>query len=150
MREMRECNFSDGLAVLQGDLAATFTPVSLEETGRILLDQFGIKADLTRFDTEKGNTFRCDSADGKSVVLKIANPQDTPVELSLQVAVDSVGFLVLSSIWHSLSPGHDSSDRAFSQCPARGNTQCASHGWRLHDAPRRWQLQASDHRQRTC
>lgn len=87
MLEMRECKVSDGLAVLQGDLAVPFTPVSLEEGGRILLNQFGIKADLTRFATEKDDTFRCDSVSGKSFVLKIANPQEAPVELSLQVEV---------------------------------------------------------------
>ncbi len=85
MRQMRKDEVS--LATLQCDLEATFTPVTLEEGGRILLDQFGIEAHLTRFATEKDDTFRCDSASGTSYVLKIANPQEAPIELSLQIEV---------------------------------------------------------------
>ncbi|WP_122523523.1 phosphotransferase [Pseudomonas viridiflava] len=87
MRKTLNCVDMAGLTALQGDLAAPFAPISLEEGGRILLDQFGIKADLTRFSTEKDDTFRCDSADGRSCVLKISNPQEVPVELSLQIEV---------------------------------------------------------------
>ncbi|RMM82883.1 putative homoserine kinase type II [Pseudomonas coronafaciens pv. striafaciens] len=87
MPEMRKDEMSCGLAALQGDLAAPFTPVSLEEGRRVLLDQFGVDAELVRFATEKDDTFRCDSVCGKTYVLKIANPQEGPVELSLQIEV---------------------------------------------------------------
>ncbi|MBD9467196.1 phosphotransferase [Pseudomonas sp. Pdm06] len=87
MRVIRKDGFSEGLAALQGDLAAPFSPVSVEEGGRILRDRFGVEADLTRFATEKDDTFRCDSSDGQSYVLKIANPQEAPLELSLQIEV---------------------------------------------------------------
>lgn len=87
MREMHEAVDTDGLTALQGDLAAPFTPITLEKAGLILQDQFGIKADLTRFSTEKDDTFRCNTADGKSCVLKISNPREVPVELSLQIDV---------------------------------------------------------------
>lgn len=79
--------FSDSLIALQGDLAAPFTPVSLEEGRRIVLEQFGISAQLTRFATEKDDTFRCDCSSGQSYVLKIANPQESPIELWLQIEV---------------------------------------------------------------
>ena len=78
---------SEDFASLQGDLAAPFTPVSLEEGTRILREQFGLSADLTRFTTEKDDTFRCDCQSGTSYVLKIANPREVPLELSLQVEV---------------------------------------------------------------
>ncbi|WP_248730343.1 phosphotransferase [Pseudomonas sp. MWU13-2517] len=87
MSLIQQSPFGVELAALQGDLATSFTPVSLEEGARILLEQFGIEADLTRFATEKDDTFRCDSASGTSYVLKIANPQEAPVELSLQIEV---------------------------------------------------------------
>lgn len=87
MQKMRKGVDTDGLAALQGDLAAPFTPISLEEGGRILQDHFGINAALTRFSTEKDDTFRCDTADGTSCVLKISNPREVPVELSLQIEV---------------------------------------------------------------
>ncbi|WP_147480276.1 phosphotransferase, partial [Pseudomonas coronafaciens] len=87
MTEMRKNEMSCGLAALQGDLAAPFTPVSLEEGRRVLLDQFGVDAELVRFATEKDDTFRCDSVCGKTYVLKVANPQEAPVELSLQIEV---------------------------------------------------------------
>ena len=77
----------DDLALLQGDLATPFTPVTDEEAAAVLGAQFGIKAGLTRFSTEKDDTFRCDTPDDQSYVLKIANPQEKPVELSLQVEV---------------------------------------------------------------
>ncbi|OUM07823.1 serine kinase [Pseudomonas syringae] len=87
MRVNQEHRLSEELGVLQGDLAASFTSVSLEEGARILQEQFGVDADLTRFATEKDDTFRCDSSNGQSYVLKIANPQEAPVELSLQIEV---------------------------------------------------------------
>lgn len=87
MRETRKSKVIDDLAALQGDLAAPFAPVSLEEGGRILLDQFGIEANLTRFATEKDDTFRCESANGNAYVLKIANPREAALELSLQIDV---------------------------------------------------------------
>lgn len=87
MQVIRKGTFSDGLKSLQGDLAAPFTAVSLEEGGRILHDLFGIEAVLTRFATEKDDTFRCDTKSGQACVLKIANPQEAPQELSLQIEV---------------------------------------------------------------
>ncbi|MCF5502868.1 phosphotransferase [Pseudomonas syringae] len=87
MRVILKDRLSEDLAALQGDLAATFTPVSLEEGAQILRAQFGVSGTLTRFATEKDDTFRCDAPGGKSYVLKIANPQEVPLELSLQVEV---------------------------------------------------------------
>ncbi len=87
MRVIRKDPFSEDLAALQGDLAAPFTSVSQEEGAQVLREQFGVNADLTRFATEKDDTFRCDCPDGRSYVLKIANPQEVPLELSLQVEV---------------------------------------------------------------
>uniref|UniRef100_A0A7C1WR46 Hydroxylysine kinase n=1 Tax=Pseudomonas graminis TaxID=158627 RepID=A0A7C1WR46_9PSED len=87
MRAVENKQFSEELTALQGDLAASFTHVPLEEAAQILHEQYGIAAVLTRFATEKDDTFRCDSASGKSYVLKIANPQEDPVELSLQIEV---------------------------------------------------------------
>lgn len=87
MQVIRKHEFSEGLTALQGDLAAPFTPVSLEEGRRIVLEHFGLSADLMRFATEKDDTFRCDCANGQSYVLKIANPQEAPLELSLQIDV---------------------------------------------------------------
>ncbi|KPZ01599.1 phosphotransferase [Pseudomonas syringae] len=87
MQVIGKDQFSESLIALQGDLAAPFTPVSLEEGRRIVLEQFGISAQLTRFATEKDDTFRCDCSSGQSYVLKIANPQESPIELSLQIEV---------------------------------------------------------------
>jgi Ser/Thr protein kinase RdoA (MazF antagonist) len=74
------------VARLARDLADTFTVVEKDEARDIVLRFFGIAGDATRFSTEKDDTFRIDTTDGKRYVLKVSNPGESVEELDLQVA----------------------------------------------------------------
>jgi len=68
----------------QGGLAGSYTPVSVAEALVILREHFGLSGDLNRFDTEKDDTFRVSTAEGRKFVLKIANPEETIEEIDFQ------------------------------------------------------------------
>ena len=51
---------------------------------RLLREHYGIEASLTRFETEKDDTFRVTRENGERLVLKIANPEETLEEIDFQ------------------------------------------------------------------
>lgn len=68
-------------------IGALATPhVSMPDAEAIALAKkiFGIAGCVTRFATEKDDTFRLDSQDGRRYILKVANPSETEEELWFQ------------------------------------------------------------------
>lgn len=70
-----------------GDLGCVWTKTSCAEAAAIARDVFGVTGEITRFATEKDDTFRVAAAPGESWVLKIANPEEDPDEIAFQIAV---------------------------------------------------------------
>lgn len=77
---------NDLLASVLGPLATPFTPMDQTQGARIAADLYGLTGSITRFATEKDDTFRIQTDDGRLHVLKIANPDESFDELDLQVA----------------------------------------------------------------
>lgn len=75
----------DSLSFHSGGLAAGFTHVDNGEAIAIGNEVFGLDGVVTRFPTEKDDTFRFDDQSGKQYIMKIANPNEDWQELSLQV-----------------------------------------------------------------
>lgn len=69
------------------ELIAPFTVMSDAEAVRLAKDTFGISGRVTRFATEKDDTFGLESLDGRRFVLKVANPAEDSAELDFQVAI---------------------------------------------------------------
>jgi 4-aminobutyrate aminotransferase-like enzyme/Ser/Thr protein kinase RdoA (MazF antagonist) len=67
-----------------GALTAPFVALSDAEARALLEDAYGVTGALTRFATEKDDTFRVDARGGR-LVLKVANPAETAEELDFQV-----------------------------------------------------------------
>ncbi len=74
----------DGAPMAEGGLDGKYTPMDETRARTILNDIFGKDGTLTRFDTEKDDTFRVFCADGQAYVLKIANPDEGREELDFQ------------------------------------------------------------------
>ncbi|OBR46288.1 phosphotransferase [Paraburkholderia tropica] len=72
------------MAVHAGGLAAQFVNVDDDEAMSIAATHFDLDGSVTRFATEKDDTFRLDNHDGSQYVLKIANPGESVEELSFQ------------------------------------------------------------------
>ena len=71
----------------QGGLAGSYKVVD-EDSARFLLEtHFGITGKLTRFATEKDDTFKVAAANGQAFVLKIANPGELRGELEFQQGI---------------------------------------------------------------
>lgn len=70
-----------------GALAAPFTPMDTNEAAGIAEALYGLSGRMTRFSTEKDDTFRLEAADGAAYVLKIANPGEHFAELDLHAAL---------------------------------------------------------------
>src|SRR5690625_1418517 len=71
----------------EGGLATRFTCMGVKEATDIAASLFDIKGTLSRFATEKDDTFRIDANDGMRYVLKIANPHEPLDEINLQLDV---------------------------------------------------------------
>lgn len=71
----------------EGGLATRYICMDAHEATGIAADIFGIHGTLTRFATEKDDTFRVDARDGRRYVLKIANPHEPIEEIDLQLQV---------------------------------------------------------------
>lgn len=69
----------------EGGLATTYICMDVPEATDVVARIYGITGTLTRFDTEKDDTFRIDATDGKRYVLKIANPHEHLDEIDLQL-----------------------------------------------------------------
>ncbi|MCA0921589.1 phosphotransferase [Pseudooceanicola nanhaiensis] len=69
----------------QGGLATDFTRLTAEEAAAICRDLYGMEGSLDRLDTEKDDTFRLTTDQGR-FILKVANPDEAESELDLQLA----------------------------------------------------------------
>ena len=69
----------------EGGLAAPYVIMSDEEAVALAYSRFGIRGTVTRFATEKDDTFRVDADDGQRFILKVANPSEDQAEIAFQV-----------------------------------------------------------------
>lgn len=67
----------------RGGLSGAYVRTTNERALEILREFYGISGRLTRFDTEKDDTFRVDAGQGR-FVMKVANPDETPEEIDFQ------------------------------------------------------------------
>ncbi len=77
---------ADPLALL-GGLASTFVRTGTDEALEIARTRYGLECEATRFATEKDDTFKISSSDGRYFILKLANPAEDAAEIDLQVQV---------------------------------------------------------------
>jgi hydroxylysine kinase len=66
-------------------LAAPATRIPVDEAQRLALRHYGLKGEVKRLDTEKDDTFRVETADGRKHLLKVANAAERPEEISFQI-----------------------------------------------------------------
>jgi len=71
--------------VANGSLSAPSARISSQEALALAKNHFGIEGRVQRFDTEKDDTFRLTSRDGRNYTLKIANAAEDPREISFQI-----------------------------------------------------------------
>ncbi|EGG78864.1 Aminoglycoside phosphotransferase domain-containing protein 1 [Gluconacetobacter sp. SXCC-1] len=72
---------------LMGDLAADFVRMPEAEAGQVALSHYGIRGTAERLSTEKDDTFRLTTPDGRHYILKIANPAEPEDEIAAQVVL---------------------------------------------------------------
>lgn len=72
-------------AVHDAGLAATYVSLSDAEAIALAHERYGLEGRVTRFATEKDDTFRLEANDGQRFVLKVANPSEEVQEIDLQV-----------------------------------------------------------------
>ncbi len=70
-----------------GSLGTTFDPIPDALAERIAQVHYRLGGTLKRLETEKDDTFRLRTPDGRQFILKIANPGESVAELDLQVRV---------------------------------------------------------------
>ena len=70
-----------------GGLDTPAEHLSEAEAQKIARASYGLNGTFTRFATEKDDTFRILTQDGKGYVLKIANPAENELEIDLQIEV---------------------------------------------------------------
>lgn len=68
-------------------LGASHIRLPPEEAQELAASCYGIAGRAVRFETEKDDTFRLTAEDGKTYVLKVANPRENDDEIALQVAL---------------------------------------------------------------
>jgi Ser/Thr protein kinase RdoA (MazF antagonist) len=68
----------------EGGLAAPYVIMSDDEAAALAHSRFGILGTVTRFATEKDDTFRVQSDDGRRVIMKVANPSEDTTEIAFQ------------------------------------------------------------------
>ena len=71
----------------EGALAAPFVSMTAGEAAALVHGRFGITGNLVRFATEKDDTFRVDTSNQCSYVLKVSNPFEAESEIALQCAL---------------------------------------------------------------
>lgn len=72
---------------LAGSLWSSHVRMPLDETARLVGQQFRLDGPLTRLMTEQDDTFRIDAADGRTYIIKVAGPAEKPVEIDLQISL---------------------------------------------------------------
>lgn len=78
---------ADSRTISLADLAAPFIRMQDDEAIGTALRHYGLAGRIERLATEKDDTFRLETEDGKRYILKIANPVEPRSEIDLQVAV---------------------------------------------------------------
>lgn len=73
------------IAIDFGSLAEPFTPMDEQQAAAVASELYNLTGRMTRFATEKDDTFRIQAPDGRAYVLKIANPGESRDEIALQV-----------------------------------------------------------------
>lgn len=73
-------------AETQGGLSGAYVRTTNDRALEILQEFYGVSGALARFDTEKDDTFRVKTDQG-AFVLKVANPDETPVEIDFQNSI---------------------------------------------------------------
>jgi hydroxylysine kinase len=68
----------------EGGLATPYINMAAEEAVELAITKYAISGKVTRFATEKDDTFRLQTSEGLSYVLKVANPAEPIEELQLQ------------------------------------------------------------------
>jgi len=68
-----------------GGLDTPAAHLSEAEVRQIAWERYGLTGAFTRFATEKDDTFRIRTIDGRAFVLKVANPAEQPVEIDFQI-----------------------------------------------------------------
>ena len=71
--------------VAGGSLSAASQRISNQEALTLARTHFDIEGRVKRLDTEKDDTFRLTSRDGRNYILKIANAAEDPREISFQI-----------------------------------------------------------------
>lgn len=71
--------------VANGSLSAPSARISSQEALALAKTHFDIEGRVKRFDTEKDDTFRLTSRDGRNYTLKIANAAEDPGEIAFQI-----------------------------------------------------------------
>ena len=65
-------------------LSGAYVQMPEESAIRLLKDRYGMTGALKRFDTEKDDTFRVTTEDGRRFILKVANPDEPFTEIDFQ------------------------------------------------------------------
>lgn len=68
----------------EGGLAAPYVSMPDDEAVALAHGRYGIRGVVTRFSTEKDDTFRVETAEGTRFVLKVANPSEDAAEIAFQ------------------------------------------------------------------
>jgi Ser/Thr protein kinase RdoA (MazF antagonist) len=68
----------------EGGLSAPYVIMSDDEAVALACSRFGIRGTVTRFATEKDDTFRVEADDGRRVIMKVANPSEDTAEIAFQ------------------------------------------------------------------
>jgi len=83
-RELDQVQLASDL-LASGGLTASHKLLPIGEAARLLFDLYCIKGSLTRLATEKDDTFRVGSSDGRQYILKVSNPAEDPEEIALEI-----------------------------------------------------------------
>jgi hydroxylysine kinase len=74
-------------AAAEGGLAAPYISMPDDEAVALAHSRYGIEGSVTRFATEKDDTFRVETTDGQRFILKVANPSEDVAEIALQTGL---------------------------------------------------------------
>ena len=74
-------------SILQSGLAVPYVAMAEAEAIDLVRARYGVEGRATRFATEKDDTFRITTTDGRRFVLKVANPAEDVAEIDLQLRI---------------------------------------------------------------
>lgn len=84
---MKQSNTNSFSLVEAGGLASPYISMSDAEAIELVSIRFGQNGRVTRFATEKDDTFRVDADNGQRFILKVANPSEDVSEIDFQVGL---------------------------------------------------------------